>query len=444
MKKKLFKNRVLYMAILLFSSFSCGKGENQEPYVPQLPIAIPTEGNSWFLRNVATEQLESFDFKDFIWASSNDVLRTYFRVEKGGKLDIGIRCKVSSGTTELDATFNGETKRLTIDNTTNKVVFINSFDIPSAGYYYIDLKGIKKSSAVFAEINAVMLGNTATESGVNYVNEEYFYWGRRGPSVHLAYQVPTTANDIVYFYNEITVPEGNDVIGSYYMANGFKHGYFGIQVNSATERRVLFSVWSPYNTDNPGTIPADQRVILIAKGANVNTNDFGGEGSGGQSYLIYNWKAGNTYRFLLKGAPDGSNNTIYTAYFYAPEIGNWSLIASWKRPYSDNVFLQDLYSFLENFATNTGPIGRMAYYDNQWVYDTNGQWLEVISSKFTADQTARSNARLDFAGGLSGESRGFYLRNCGFFSDYSKLDESHTRTAKGTAPDINFGVLPSD
>jgi hypothetical protein len=62
-------------------------------------------------------------------------------------------------------------------------------------------------------------------------------WGRRGPSVHLNYQIQK-AQKFVVFYNELTILE--DPIGSYFMANGFKEGYFGIQVNSKTERRVLF------------------------------------------------------------------------------------------------------------------------------------------------------------------------------------------------------------
>jgi hypothetical protein len=36
--------------------------------------------------------------------------------------------------------------------------------------------------------------------------------------------------EIEWFYSELTVPEGSDVIGSYFMANGFSEGYFGIQV----------------------------------------------------------------------------------------------------------------------------------------------------------------------------------------------------------------------
>ena len=54
----------------------------------------------------------------------------------------------------------------------------------------------------------------------------------------------------------MTIPKNNDVVGSYFMANGFAEGYFGIQVNSETERRILFSVWSPYKTDDPNSIQA--------------------------------------------------------------------------------------------------------------------------------------------------------------------------------------------
>ena len=74
------------------------------------------------------------------------------------------------------------------------------------------------------------------------------------------------------------MPAGGDVIGSYFMADGFAHGYFGMQVNSEKERRILFSVWSPYNTQNPDEIPQDQRIELLKKGDGVHTGKFGNEG----------------------------------------------------------------------------------------------------------------------------------------------------------------------
>jgi hypothetical protein len=239
------------------------------------------------------------------------------------------------------------------------------------------------------------------------------------------------------------VPEGNDVIGSYFMANGFGQGYFGYQVNSETERRILFSVWSPYNTDNPDEIPDDQRVELLRKGDNVIVNDFGNEGSGGQSYLVYNWEAGKTYRFLLKGEPvEGeTNKTDFTAWFSSEDDEEWILIASWRRPLTDT-YLTNLYSFLENFDTRTGPLERMGYYNNQWIMDTNGNWFELNRARFTADATARDKARMDYAGGFLSSEEGFYMKNCGFFNETSPIDTWHTRPALGQQPQVNIDDLP--
>jgi hypothetical protein len=278
---------------------------------------------------------------------------------------------------------------------------------------------------------------------VHYINEDYFYWGRRGPSVHLGYEVPAHASSVHYFYSEINVPEGNDVIGSYYMANGFGQGYFGYQVNSETERRVLFSVWSPYQTDNPDEIPDDQRVDLLRKGENVVVNDFGNEGSGGQSYLVYNWEAGKTYRFLLKGEPVAgeTNKTDFTAWFSSEYDEDWKLIASWRRPLTDT-YLTNLYSFLENFNTRTGPIERMAFYNNQWIVDASGNWYELNRARFTADATARDKARLDYAGGFYNSDQGFYMKNCGFFDETSPIDTWHTRPLQGQQPVIDLSQLP--
>jgi hypothetical protein len=268
-------------------------------------------------------------------------------------------------------------------------------------------------------------------------NDNYFYWGRRGPSVHLKYNLPSS--DITDFYSEITVPEGNDVIGSYFMANGFAEGYFGIQVNSLTERRILFSVWSPYATDNPASIPQELKITLLKKSNNVHAGEFGNEGAGGQSYLVYPWKAGMTYKFLLRGQPQSDNSTIYTAYFFAPEENKWMLIASFKRPVT-NTYLKNLHSFLENFITETGDQTRMAIYSNQWVRDTDGVWTALTSAKFTADQTARKRFRLDYAGGI--KENAFFLQNCGFFFPAITINSQFNINKPEKAPVIDFAELP--
>ncbi|WP_315824680.1 DUF3472 domain-containing protein [Paraflavitalea speifideaquila] len=275
--------------------------------------------------------------------------------------------------------------------------------------------------------------------GVCKNNEgNFFYWGRRGPSVHLNYPFADTIQ-AEWFYNEITVPVGQDVIGSYYMANGFGEGYFGIQVNSATERRILFSVWSPFSTDDPKSIPEDQRIAMLKKGEGVHAGEFGNEGSGGQSYLRFPWKAGNTYGFLLRGVPDGNNNTTYTAYFHDPEQGKWMLIASFKRP-KTNKHLTRFHSFLENFNPDQGNLERRVLFGNQWIRDVKGNWISLKTAGFTYDNTAARGYRKDYAGGVDGNQ--FFLKNCGFFNQYTPYKSSFTRVGDNKAPVIDFTNLP--
>jgi hypothetical protein len=223
------------------------------------------------------------------------------------------------------------------------------------------------------------------------------------------------------------------------MTNGFGEGYFGIQVNSEVERRILFSVWSPFKTDNPGEIPDEEKVILLKKGDGVYTGEFGNEGSGGQSYLKYAWKAGQTYSFLNSVTPDGKGNTVYTAYFLDHELGEWMLIASFLRPKTDTWYKRP-HSFLENFVPETGNQERTANYGNQWAADAQGNWLELTEAKFTGDDIAKRGYRKDFEGG---EKAGqFYLRNDGFFNSSVELNSLHQRKAKGVSPTVSFDKLP--
>jgi hypothetical protein len=224
------------------------------------------------------------------------------------------------------------------------------------------------------------------------------------------------------------------------MADGFGEGYFGMQVNSDTERRVLFSVWSPFETENPKAIPDSMRIVLLKKGATVHAQDFGNEGSGGQSFMRFMWQAGKTYAFLLGAQPDSLHHTTtYTAYFKDKSADQWYLIASFKRPQTIT-YLTHLYSFLENFIPETGDQTRMGFYTNQWIMDGKGQWHELINAFYTADATAKGGYRKDYAGGVDGDH--FFLRNDGFFNDFIKPNQSFTRKATGEKPTIDFTHLP--
>ncbi len=437
---RITRNSVLFSLLMVCVLSACSTKTKKEEFktVDKLVIEVPLCGNAWIIDDVSLNKSMITNKGLENWSKQSSLIRTFVRLNSPGKLSLGLKAKLLQGSSVVKITVGGQSKEVKIKNRDFEIIPIGSFDVPEAGYVQIDMQGVSKTDKYFAEVSQLVIGREATSTGIDFVKED-FYWGRRGPSVHLGYKVPENAGDIEWFYNEIEVPKGNDVIGSYFMANGFGEGYFGIQVNSEIERRILFSVWSPYKTDDPSSIPEDQKIKLLKKGEDVKTGEFGNEGSGGQSYRLYNWKADSKYRFLLRVKPSENNSTDYTAYFFAPEIGKWELIASFRRP-KTSTYLTRPHSFLENFITEMGQYTRKATYNNQWLKNTDGKWFEISDAKFTADATARKNSRLDYAGGVDGA--GFFLKNCGFFSNRTTIDSSFSRVKLGEAPSIDFDKLP--
>lgn len=416
---------------------ACQNNTSSEEAPLEYTHRIPAGENSWNShdQNLDHELITKEGIRNW---NGSDPIRIYFRTTEKGILNLGLNLKSDSENSSIKATLNGERKEIIIKNSDFSDIYLGQFEAKETGYQELILKTTGGNHSKTIEINEVLLAGKAAEGEVNFVKNN-FHFGRRGPSVHLRYSIPETSKKAQYFYNEIEVPEGEDVIGSYYMANGFAHGYFGIQVNSESERRILFSVWSPFGTQDPNEIPEGQKIVLLKKGEDVYTGEFGNEGSGRQSFKKFMWKPDTTYKFLLKGEPAGSDHTVYTAYFYAPEKKEWQLIASFKRPESGN-YLGNLYSFLENFVPATGDITRQANYKNQWIYDEEAGWIELKNAIFTADATANQKDRLDYAGGeVDG---GYFLKNCGFFNDFTPINSEFTRKETNSAPQIDFESLP--
>ncbi|TWU15671.1 DUF3472 domain-containing protein [Allorhodopirellula heiligendammensis] len=371
------------------------------------------------------------------------VYSVYFHVDRPGQVELAIKGRSVDGQSSIQARVGDTLLSTRLNDSQLQTYSLGDVAIAKPGYVRIDLSRDEADASSATEISDLIVRSDTDGMKLDFVQSNkgnMFYWGRRGPSVHLHYHLPKDT-DVTYAYSEITVPAGQDAIGSYFMANGFGEGYFGMQVNSNTERRVLFSVWSPFHTDNPNEIPDEDRIRTLAKGTDVRAQDFGNEGSGGQSYMIYPWQAGATYRFLTKVTPDGDGNTHYTSWFGDKAAGEWRLIASFQRPKTDK-HLTGFHSFLENFSPEYGNAERSAHYGNQWVRDTAGKWHEITSMKFTGDNTARARQRLDYAGGSKQAS--FFLRNCGFFDDQVALDQTFERASSGAQPEIDFAALPQN
>jgi Domain of unknown function (DUF3472)/Domain of unknown function (DUF5077) len=294
-------------------------------------------------------------------SSPADAFSIYVRVDRVAKLALTLKGPANQDATGIAGRV-GETMLQPF--AANGGIALGEISVPKAGYVKLEIWGAKESHSP-VRVTELMVASETEDLQLDFVRDNegnMYYWGRRGPSVHLRYEVPKE-RPVRYAYSEITVPVGQDPIGSYFMANGFGEGYFGFQVNSAKERRVLFSVWSPFHTDNPRDIPKDHQIVALGRGPDVHIGEFGNEGSGGQSYLRYPWQAGKTYRFLTEVKPDGEGQTVYTSWFGDQAADEWRLIASFQRPKTDTN-LTGFHSFLESFAPTFGHVARRACYGN--------------------------------------------------------------------------------
>ena len=372
------------------------------------------------------------------WTNTEKKLAIYFYSVEESNCNLTIPIETNQSTMSYSVSLNDDF--FEVEVLPNKSEINLGIHTLRKGYNTIILKGLETTD-VFPKLTSLNIYSNELLS-LNYVKENSsnrFHFGRRGPSISLGYEFPKNTN-IKWMYSEIEIPKGYDHIGLFAMANGSRQSYFGIQVKSLVERWILFSVWSPYNTNNPDDVPADQRIQLIKSGEGVTIPPpFEGEGTGGKSYLIYPWKAGVKYSFLKSVEPDGNGNTIYTAYFKDPDEGDWRLIASFLRPKTDTWFAGP-YSFLENFNPEQGYKLRKAYYSNIWAISSDDDWFQINNAQFTTDDIGSIQYRLDYQGGV--ESNKFYLMHCGFFDLYTENYKDLIKTSQSAAPAIIFDLLP--
>jgi Domain of unknown function (DUF3472)/Domain of unknown function (DUF5077) len=246
---------------------------------------------------------------------------------------------------------------------------------------------------------------------------------RAARSVHLHYPAP----EADAFYNELAVEQS--VPGSYFMACGFSHGYFGIQELSRGRKVVIFSVWDPTRGDDAAKVPPEQRVEILHQDPDVEVKRFGGEGTGGQSFFKYDWKVGETCRFLVRAKVEGEK-TAYAAYFYLRETKSWKHLVTF-RTRTGGERLKGLYSFIEDFRrdTRSATQTRRATFSNGWVHSDG--WKPLLAARFTASGAAWEAKETIDAGVADGR---FYLQTGGDTKTATPLNSKIERPGGNASP----------
>ncbi len=320
------------------------------------------------------------------WKSPDQSIHWYGKFAQGGQLSVKVEMKLEAGdTTRFQLSVGDQRSEATAKSSDEPttVIEFGPFEIARAGHQHIALVALDGPGEPLADIKTLILDGPATKD-VHFNMKER----RNAASVHLVYPVPKEV-PVEAFYCEATAVQ--DPVTTYYMATGWHRGYFGMQVNSPTERRIIFSVWdSGDEAVSRDKVSDENRVKLMGKGEGVYTGDFGNEGTGGHSHLKTMWKTHEKQRFIVTAKPVDETFTIYSGYWYLNAEQKWMLISSWKAP-KEGRYMTGLYSFSENFGGDTGHLHRKALFGNQWIRTAEGKWIELTDAKFSHDVTGKAD-----------------------------------------------------
>ena len=420
-----YRNMIASMIVVLTAAVGYGAPAGGEVRVPASTVYIsPNVRGARVGRNGVTH-----------WRDPAMKVLWFGEIKTPGKIKCAVSVHLAAGAvSNLRLTLAGQSHKASVTGAgKDKLVTADfgEFKIAKSGYQSFTLESLNKAGQPFGDLDALVLSGAAIKDAHFNMKPR-----RNAASVHLAYPVPKGVK-VEAFYCEMTGVE--EPLWTYYMACGWHRGYFGMQVNSPTQRRIIFSVW------DSGGEPKDRkkvgdanRVKLIAKGEDVITNSFGGEGTGGHSHLVYPWKTGEKQKFLVTAKPVDATHTIYSGYYFHPDKKKWMLISSWNAP-KEGRYMRGLYSFSENFGGANGHVLRKALYGNQWIRSAEGKWTEITDAKFSHDATGRGD-RLDRFMGVEGGQ--FFLSHGGFIPGSDKYGKKYRRPAISKAPNL-LTLLPA-
>ena len=196
-------------------------------------------------------------------------------------------------------------------------------------------------------------------------------------------------------YGEITVLATHP--GIYYCGANWHPGepaggYCGIQHNSKSERRTIFSIWDTSPSLHPQVTEADAKTVRTR---------FGGEGEGGHTHMIWNWKLEQKFQFFAQKQPGAKPDTTDTRYYiYDHANKQWLHSATISSPNGGKDCVATigggLNSFLENFEGKDKEVPKLALY-RLWLGESitsmkflsraggDGIWGQLHDSYFLAE-----------------------------------------------------------
>jgi len=187
-----------------------------------------------------------------------------------------------------------------------------------------------------------------------------------------------------FIITDMLVEETN--MYTFFAALVWDTGYFGLQRGgSGYSRHIHFAIWDP---------PSGGTSTVLSKNENAVTERFGGEGTGLKVMLPFEYLDNVNYRFAVR-LVRRPTWTEYTSFFFNPQTGIWTQIATAKRP-EINLKFSYVASFVEDFGGNPWS-RRSAIFKNGWLRKDAGSWVELKTAVFNSPGS-KTDKDSDFLG----------------------------------------------
>lgn len=159
--------------------------------------------------------------------------------------------------------------------------------------------------------------------------------------------------------------------------------YNGVGVYAGFQRRwdeyvTIMSAWDIYYTDKNGVEHTLRPKQLYPEATYIGDGTFGGEGTGIQMLVPYNWEAGHWYRMLLQCGTSDQGTTTVEQWVCDLETNVWTLMSRFDTCIPNSCFMGPNAFFLENFDPDYAGEIRTMEVTNVRVRDAKtGKWRAV-------------------------------------------------------------------
>lgn len=167
--------------------------------------------------------------------------------------------------------------------------------------------------------------------------------------------------------------------------------YAGFQNIHNGDRLAIMSFWDVYCTDANGNVTTIRPEVTYPVDP-YHSGEFGGEGTGAQCMVPYQWEENHWYRAHLRCVENDASGTTQVEFWVCDlETDEYTLLCAYDTGVSDSAFQGSIAIFLENYLTeHAGEIRTMEVRGAQYLDEADGLWHAIVDGNMYPNSGALS------------------------------------------------------